>query len=105
MFNILSRIVAAVRKPAAKTASPAAKRSSRQGPSRDVSQLGHVDPVPAAEAREIHDDSAWDMWEQSQNEWDSRMGPSSAFDSVRAKDPSPSQMSELDPFASIRKRD
>ena len=58
--------------------------------------------VPQAE--ELDDESAWDQWEHSQMELDSRMGPLSTFDSVRIKDATPSQLSELDPFASVRQR-
>ena len=36
-------------------------------------------------------------------ELDSRMGPLSAYDSIRVKD-SPAQAAKPDPFASVRKR-
>ena len=95
-------------------AAPAAKPASSHGPSsakapvaRRASRLsgpGAFDPLPLPQVQELHDESAWDEWEHSQTELDSRLGPLSAFDSVRVKDASPSQHSELDPFAGVRSR-
>ena len=56
------------------------------------------------QAQELDDESGWDQWEHSQMDLDSRMGPLSAFDSVRVKDASASQAADLAPFASVRLR-
>jgi hypothetical protein len=103
MFKFLKRAPAAVAKPAAKPARGASMPSAVRRPGRP-SAAGSLDPLPLPQVQELHDDSAWDEWEHSQMELDSRMGPQSAFDSVRIKDASPSQLSELDPFASVRTR-
>ena len=98
MFKFLKRSPAVVPKPPARAAAkaPVARRPARP------SGAASLDPLPLPQVQELHDESAWDEWEHSQMELDSRMGPLSAFDSVRLKDASPSQMSELDPFASVR---
>ena len=106
MFKFLKRTLApaATRpKPAAKPATVAAKASAARRPSRH-SGAGSLDPIPVPQVQELHDESAWDEWEHSQMELDSRMGPLSAFDSVRVKDGTPSQHAELDPFAGVRTR-
>lgn len=63
-----------------------------------------LDRPPVPQAQELDAESGWDQWEHSQMELDSRLGPLSAFDSVRVKDASPSQAAELDPFAGVRHR-
>lgn len=65
---------------------------------------GPLDRPAVPQAQELDDASGWDQWEHSQMELDSRLGPLSAFDSVRVKDGTPSQLSELDPFATVRTR-
>ncbi|GAC1525358.1 MAG: hypothetical protein NVS2B4_01240 [Ramlibacter sp.] len=59
---------------------------------------------PAPEILESDDESAWQEWEQSQIELDSRMGPVSPLDSVKVKEGSPSQMGDLDPYAFVPAR-
>ncbi|WP_427911513.1 hypothetical protein ACPWT1_12535 [Ramlibacter sp. MMS24-I3-19] len=95
MFKIFQRKPA----PAPALAKAAAER-------RTVRRTG---PAPferpaVPQAQELDDESAWDQWEHSQMELDSRLGPLSAFDSVRVKGGTPSQAAELDPFASVRQR-
>lgn len=95
IFKFLRRKPTAAPAPAPPAA---AKRPSQRPPPTVLERPA----VP--EAEELDEESAWDQWEHSQMELDSRMGPPSAFDSVRVKDPSPSQPGELDPFASVRRR-
>jgi rRNA maturation protein Nop10 len=38
-------------------------------------------------------------------ELDSRMGPPSAFDSIKVKDATPSQFSDPDPFSKVRTKE
>lgn len=63
--------------------------------------------APMVEVREDHDESAWDLWEQSNFQLDSQMGGLSPSDSVRVRDARPSQAADLDddPFARIGKHD
>lgn len=63
------------------------------------------EPPPVPEVREDHDESAWDLWEQSQFQLDSQMGGLSPADSVRVREGRPSQMDDLDPFQRIGKND
>lgn len=58
---------------------------------------------PVGEVKEDHDESAWDLWEQSQFQLDSQLGGLSPADSVRVRDVRPSQMDDLDPFDRIGK--
>lgn len=102
MFKFLKTATGWGAKPAARTRpaatkQPAARRTRATAP-------GMFDPLPVPEVRESHDESAWDDWENSKMELDSRMGPMSAFDSVKLKDESPSRHGELDPFAGVRTR-
>jgi hypothetical protein len=99
MFKFLKRTPAPAAKPVARPATAAAKAASARQPGG-----GSLDPLPLPQVQELHDESAWDEWEHSQMELDSRLGPLSAFDSVRVKGATPSQLSELDPFASVRSR-
>ena len=104
MFKFLKRTLApAATKPKPVAKPGPAKASAARGPSRH-SAAGSLDPIPVPQVQELHDESAWDEWEHSQMELDSRMGPLSAFDSVRVKDGTPSQQAELDPFAGVRTR-
>jgi len=103
MFKFFKRDAAPAAKPArsdrpSSAKAPVARRASRPSGS------GAFDPLPLPQVQELHDESAWDEWEHSQMELDSRMGPLSAFDSVRVKDASPSRNAELDPFAGVRTR-
>ena len=63
------------------------------------------EPPPMPEVREDHDESAWDLWEQSQFQLDSQMGGLSPSDSVRVKQATPSEMGGLDPFGRVGKND
>ena len=85
-------------KPQSKPAQQARTRRARPAPLVP-------EPPPLPEVREDHDESAWDLWEQSQFQLDSQMGELSPSDSVRVKQERPSQMGELDPFARIGKND
>jgi hypothetical protein len=105
VFKLLARIVSAVQDPVPKAPTASSRRTAARRNRADLARQRPAYPLPAPEVEEICDDSAWDMWEQSQTELDSRMGPISAFDSVRTRDGSPSKMSGIDPFASVRKRD
>src|SRR6478609_3805900 len=98
MFKFLKRAAAPAAKPATQPRQPAARRAGRS------MAPGALDPLPVPEVQELHDESAWDQWEHSQMELDSRMGPLSAFDSVKVKGASPSQHADLDPFAGVRTR-
>jgi len=86
-------------KPQAKPASRAAPRP----PSRSRPAPLAQDPPPLPDVHEDHDESAWDLWEQSQFQLESQLGELSPSDSVRVKDGTPSQAGELDPFARIGK--
>ena len=101
LFKFLQRSAPAARKPAAKPApgGPVAARRSSAQP-----HPGLPDRLPVPEMQERDDDSAWDEWEHSQMELDSRMGSPSAFDSIKVKDATPSQLDDLDPFSTVRKR-
>jgi hypothetical protein len=85
------------RKPAAPPARSAARRT-RPG------SLLH-EPPPVGEVQETHDESAWDLWEQSQFQLDSQLGTLSPADSVRVRQDRPSQFGELDadPFDRVGK--
>jgi hypothetical protein len=103
MFQFLKRAAKAARKPAP---TPAPHRT---GPPRNAasgrSRPGQLEPPPVGEVKEIDDASAWDLWEHSQMELDSRMGPLSAFDSIKVKDATPSQFSDPDPFSRVRAKE
>ena len=86
----------------APAAAPARPAAARRPVARTAPMPLERPPVP--QAQELDDESAWDQWEHSQMELDSRMGPLSAFDSVRVKDATPSQAADLDPFAGVRQR-
>lgn len=98
MFKLFRR--AEPPKPERKPAAPAARAPSR---SRSLPLVPEPPPVP--EVREDHDESAWDLWEQSQFQLDSQMGALSPADSVRVREGRPSQMDDLDPFQRIGKND
>lgn len=87
-------------KPQAAPVTRVAPRPSRSRPP----PLAH-EPPPLPDVHEDHDESAWDLWEQSQFQLDSQLGELSPSDSVRVKDGTPSQVGELDPFARIGKND
>jgi len=103
MFKFLKRAVVAASKPASR---PGPRTPAGTGRSSAQSRPATLDPLPVPEVQEVDDESAWDMWEHSQMELDSRMGPLSVFDSVKVKDASPSQAADLepDPFASVRRK-
>lgn len=91
-----------------RAASPASKvgatRASPIEEAKAFSRPGLLDRLPLPDVHESHDESAWDEWEHSSMEIDSRLGGLSAHDSVKVKDGAPSQVGELDPFASVRTR-
>ncbi len=110
MFKLFKREVPATRPPsrpapAKVAASPAAIAPARPRPVAR-SPLA-APPAPMVEVREDHDESAWDLWEQSNFQLDSQMGGLSPSDSVRVRDARPSQAAELDddPFSRIGKND
>ena len=76
-------------------------------PERSRSRAAGVvhEPPPLPDVREDHDESAWDLWEQSQFQLDSQMGGLPPSDSVRVREGRPSEIGELDPFARIGKND
>jgi hypothetical protein len=95
MFKFLKRLV---RRPPPPRRSPSATANlwkRMTGPSP-------FEPPPVGEVQ-VRGDSAWDDWEHSQIELDSRMGGLSAFDSIRVRDGT-SQVADLDPFEAVRKR-
>ena len=102
MFKFLFKKDPKPARPASKApAKPAS--ASRSAPVR--TRPNSLEPPPVGEVHELDDESAWDVWEHSQMELDSRMGPLSAFDSIKVKDERPSQFADDgDPFASVRKK-
>ncbi|MGZ5180465.1 MAG: hypothetical protein ACXWC6_18240 [Ramlibacter sp.] len=102
MLKFLKRAVGVAPKPAA----PPPRKPAAAGRSGTQSRQPMLDPLPVPDVQEVDDESAWDMWENSQMELDSRMGPLSVFDSVKVKDASPSRAADLepDPFASVRRK-
>ncbi len=73
-------------------------------PQRAGSNLPLHEPLPVPQVHEDHDESAWDLWEHSQMQLDSQLGPLTASETVRVNSPRPSQFSELDPFSSVRRK-
>lgn len=63
------------------------------------------EPPPVPDVHEDHDESAWDLWEQSQFQLDSQMGSLSPSDSVRVRQDRSSTLGPLDddPFSRIGK--
>ena len=102
MLKFLKRFATAGDKPVAAPA-PARPASAAGNLWRRLTGPSPLDPLPVGEVSELDDESAWDQWEHSQMELDSRMGPLSAYDSIRVKD-SPAQPAKPDPFSSVRKR-
>lgn len=97
MFNKLFRRAEpapapAVRKPAV----AAARRTPPRAP------VLH-EPPPVAEAVEDHDESAWDLWEQSQFQLDSQMGALSPNDSIKVRENGKVAPEDVDPFALVGK--
>ena len=84
-------------------ASPKRKPASAAAPRRSRPAALMPEPPPVGDVREDHDESAWDLWEQSQFQLDSQLGGLSPADSVRVKQDRPSQAGDLDPFARIGK--
>ena len=84
---------------------PPRKPSAAVAPPRPPARRAPLinEPPPLPEVREDHDESAWDLWEQSQFQLDSQMGGLSPADSVRVREGRPSQMDDLDPFQRIGK--
>jgi hypothetical protein len=101
MLKFLKRFATAGAKPVAGPAP--ARPSSAANLWRRLTGPSPLDPLPVGEVSELDDESAWDQWEHSQMELDSRMGPLSAYDTIRVKD-APDQAAKPDPFASVRKR-
>jgi hypothetical protein len=98
MFKLFRRQEAPPTPP--KGAAPVAARARPA----HAAPLAH-EPPPVPEVTEDHDESAWDLWEQSQFQLDSQMGGLSPSDSVKVKQPTPSQMGDLDPFGRVGKND
>jgi hypothetical protein len=104
MFKFFTKsAVPVAKKPVARPGPAGAKPAAVRRPGK-VAGAGLLDPMPLPDVQELHDDSAWDEWEHSQMELDSRMGPVSTFDSVKVKDGLPGGTFDLDPFASVRTR-
>jgi len=104
MFKFLKATTGWGAKPVAPSHSTAARQPVARRPNRATGPA-MFDPLPVPEVSESHDESAWDEWENSKMELDSRMGPLSAFDSVKVKgDGAPSRQGDLDPFAGVRTR-
>ena len=100
MFKFLKRRAAAAQKP---DAQPATGNRAAANRARGWTQPSPLDWPAPPEVEESDDESAWDQWEHSQMELDSRMGPLSVHDSVRVKDPTPSQFAD-DPFDAVRRK-
>lgn len=106
MFKLFKRA-----EPVAKPSKPAQARGAAPAAAVPVRRHGAVDRAPIAplptstmEVREDDDESAWDLWEQSNFQLDSQMGGLSPSDSVRVRDDRPSQAADLDdPFARVGK--
>jgi hypothetical protein len=103
MFQFLKRAAKAARTPEP-TPAPHRTASPRNGAS-GRSRPGLLEPPPVGDVQEIDDESAWDLWEHSQMELDSRMGPLTAFDSIKVKDATPSQFCDPDPFSKVRTKE
>ena len=101
MFKFLKRIAPGAKKPGTPPAIVTRPASTR---SRGWTQPSPLDGLHLPEVEESDDESVWDQWEHSQMELDSRMGPLSVYDTVKVKNPTPSQFSGLDPFEEIRRR-
>ena len=89
-----------------RAAAPAPEPKAAAKPARDIPVTRPIPLMPDASAMEViedHDESAWDLWEQSQFQLDSQMGSLEPTHSVRVKDGRPSQAAELDPFSRIGK--
>lgn len=108
MFKLFKREEPAAkpsrRTPAKVAAPPAATPPGQPGPDARAPLAPSV-----VEVREDHDESAWDLWEESNFQLDSQMGGLSPFDSVRVRDARPSQAADLgadgDPFSRVGKND
>lgn len=98
MFNKLFRRAEPAPAPSARKPAVA---SSKPKPPRATPVLH--EPPPVAEAVEDHDESAWDLWEQSQFQLDSQMGALSPNDSIKVRDSGKKGPEEVDPFALVGK--
>jgi len=99
MFSFLKRRAAPTKKPVAQRATGKPSVPDR---ARGWTQPSPLDRPTMPEVHERDDESVWDDWEHSQMELDSRMGPLSAYDTIRVREPVPSQNIDLDPFTAIR---
>ena len=101
MFKFLKRAAAGANK-----GQEQRTREPRPEPARvrGWTQPSPLDRLPLPDVHESDDESAWDEWEHSQMELDSRMGPLSVYDTVRTKQPATSSLSDLDPFEAIRRK-
>ena len=99
MFKFLKRLVVPAKVP---EAPPAKAKPSVIDRVRGWTQPSPLDRLPLPDVHESDDESAWDEWESSHMELDSRIGPMSVYDTIKVKIPTPSQVSELDPFDAIR---
>jgi hypothetical protein len=91
-----------------RTPAPAAAQRKPAAPSArtlEVTRPLPLMPESAAmlEVTEDHDESAWDLWEQSQFQLDSQFGGLTPARSVWVKETTPSKVGDLDPFARIGK--
>ena len=90
-----------------KRAEPPAPPTVRPRPARSARTTAPqlLEPPPVPEVTEDHDESAWDLWEQSQFQLDSQLGPLSAADSVKVNDPLAKKGNADDAFSRIGKND
>ncbi|TFZ08193.1 hypothetical protein [Ramlibacter humi] len=84
--------------PPAPAARPRPVRSARPAAAPAIHE-----PPPMPEVKEDHDESAWDLWEQSQFQLDSQLGPLSAADSVKVNDTAPKKGNADDAYSRIGK--
>lgn len=102
MFKLFKREAAPTQPPGAAPGSTAPPAPQRPPPPARP-------PLPAESALQVevcedHDESAWDLWEQSNFQLDSQMGGLAPSDSVRVRETRPSQAADLDdPFSRVGK--
>lgn len=92
--------------PPPKRQSTAARPAPAAAGRRSATPAVH-EPPPVPDVHEDHDESAWDLWEQSQFQLDSQLGGLSPADTVRVRQDRSSQLGGLDddPFSRIGKND
>ncbi|WBY01982.1 hypothetical protein PE066_00115 [Ramlibacter tataouinensis] len=98
MFKLFRR-----QAPAARPSEPA-DAAAAPAPASPARTPVPPEAPPQLEVREDHDESAWDLWEQSNFQLDSQMGGLAPSDSVRVREARPSQDADLDdPFSRVGK--